>query len=241
MSIVHNMSELLKKELIPYSIPFKKYRFGNKKDGGYILFDKNLNNITHLLSYGINDDVSFDLDFIQKSSANVLMYDHTINDLPVKNSRFIFVKEAGNTHNMIKHINSLEINNRNLILKMDIEGSEWDILDEIDNSILENFEQMVIEFHNLEYLQNDVFGCFNNTNEKMIRVFKKINNIFYLGHIHGNNCGGIKDIPNTIECTYIRRDLIDNTPDIENISYPLNNIDYPNNPNWSDYVLNWWL
>ena len=63
----------------------------------------------------------------------------------------------------------------------------------------------------------------------------------YLGHIHGNNCGGIKDVPNTVECTYIRKDLLESVPRVETIPYPIDNLDFKNNVHEPDYPLRWWL
>ena len=37
---------------------------------------------------------------------------------------------------------------------MDIEGCEWDIFNEVDSTLLSKFQQIVVEFHNLEFLQN---------------------------------------------------------------------------------------
>lgn len=235
------MVDNLKKLLTPYDIPFKKIRCGKQGDGGYIVFDRDLESVNTLYSYGINNDVSFDTDFIKISNANVFMFDHTISNLPVTNNRFIFIKEAGTTENIIKHTTIFSPNNNNLFLKMDIEGCEWDIFNELDITILSKFQQIVIEFHNLEFLQNHCFGHLTNTYEKMSSIFSKLNTIFYLGHIHGNNCGGIKDIPNTIECTYIRKDMLNNLPEYEKRSYPITGIDYPNNSNISEYTLNWWI
>jgi len=130
---------------------------------------------------------------------------------------------------------------------------------------------MVIEFHNLEFMQNHVFGFIDLTQADMAAVFERINSQFYLGHIHGNNCGGIKDVPNTIECTYIRKDLVEGVPSVETVPYPIENLDFTpldienaqrrnalrlikrrlvgvligkrckNNVYISDYPLRWWL
>lgn len=235
------MNDTIRKELTPFKIPLQKLRLGRNNDGGYIVFNKNLNNLDGIYSYGINDDVSFDLDFTKYISKKIHMYDHTIDSLPQNHQSFIFIKEAGSADNIIRHIQTTNNSSNNLFLKMDIEGCEWDILDKLDEKILNRFQQLVIEFHNIQFLQNEYFGNFNITHEIILRVFKKLNQYFYLGHIHGNNCGGIKDLPNTIECTYIRKDLLDIIPEIEDIPYPISNLDYPNNPEDSDYILDWWL
>ena len=169
------------------------------------------------------------------------MYEHTIHTLPENHPSFVFSKEAGNVENIINHIQTTNPDSNKLFLKMDIEGCEWDIFDKLDEKYLNQFEQLVIEFHNIEFLQNEYFGNFNITHDLILRVFKKLNESFYLGHIHGNNCGGIAELPNTVECTYIRKDLVPYIPEIENDTYPIKDLDYPNASEYSDYTLNWWI
>ena len=234
--------ERLKKALIPYAIPYQKIRIGRKIDGGYPVFNYKLNEITALYSYGINDDVSFELNYADYSSSIIYMYDHTIQCLPQNHSQFYFKKEAGNCENLIKHVTETGNASKNtLFLKMDIEGHEWEIFKNLPIDSLVCFQQIVVEFHNLEFMQNQYFGFINMTHDDMASVFEKLNTVFYLGHIHGNNCGGIKEIPNTIECSYIRKDLLSSLPSIESIAYPLPDIDYPNNVNLPDYNLDWWI
>lgn len=233
------MTDVLKGLLTPYKIPYNKLRFGRNCDGGYIIFDTNLNNKNKLYSYGICDDVSFEVDYVNKTNAPAFLFDHTITGLPLHNKNFIFIKEPASSDNIIKHINYTS-NDNNIILKMDVEGCEWDIFDNIDTNLLCRFQQIIIEFHNLEYLQNECFGNLNNTYDKMYYIFAKLNRFFYLGHIHGNNCGGVKDIPNTIECTYIRKDLVNGTPTIETTPYPIKDLDFPNTSKYDDYTLDWW-
>ena len=42
-----------------------------------------------------------------------------------------------------------------LILKMDVEGAEWDTLSSIPNSVLGLFKQIVVEIHNLHSFKPD--------------------------------------------------------------------------------------
>ena len=235
------MSHVLQSVLKPYRIPYQKIRLGRKQDGGYIVFNHRLDSVDSVYSYGISNDISFEEDLLQYTKAPILMYDHTIHDIPSHHGQFYFKKEEGSTENLIKHINESFPASNKLLLKMDIEGSEWDLLESLNEVILTRFEQMVIEFHNLAFLQNECFGQFNITYNKMLNVFSKINKHFYLGHIHGNNCGGYKDIPNTIECTYIRKDMVWVNTSVETEAYPIPNLDYPNNVNLPDYRLDWWL
>jgi hypothetical protein len=232
----------LKAALTPYAIPYPKVRIGRPYDGGYVVFNHKLNDVTSTYSYGINDDVSFELKYTAYSNSPIHMYDHTIHGLPDSHPQFRFKKEAGSCENIVNHVTENgDRSARSLFLKMDIEGHEWDLFKNIPMNVLGGFQQIVVEFHNLEFLQNHCFGFINMTQDEMAGVFERINSLFYLGHIHGNNCGGIKEIPNTIECCYIRKDQVDQVPSVETIAYPLPGIDYPNNLNIPDYTLDWWL
>jgi len=61
----------------PNNSLFKKIRVGSLGDGGYVVPD-DLKGIESVLSIGIGDEVSFDLDFAKKDIP-VYQYDPTIN------------------------------------------------------------------------------------------------------------------------------------------------------------------
>jgi hypothetical protein len=80
----------LKKALTPYKIPMEKIRIGRTLDGGYPLFNHRLNEITATFSYGINDDISFEQDYINYSDSIIYMYDHTYRNLCISCSWYRF-------------------------------------------------------------------------------------------------------------------------------------------------------
>jgi hypothetical protein len=96
-----------------------------------------------------------------------------------------------------------------LILKMDIEESEWDLIDSISDDILNRFRQIAIEFHLCKkFLLPDRFKY--KEYQKALRVFNKINETHYPVHAHLNTYGTMftgsgQIIPNTFEMTYIRK------------------------------------
>jgi len=54
-------------------------RVGNRFDGGYVVPEEALNSCKFLLSLGINDDISFDLQFIQtKKDICCIGVDYTV-------------------------------------------------------------------------------------------------------------------------------------------------------------------
>lgn len=116
---------------------------------------------------------------------------------------------------------------------MDIEGHEYKWLLSLNETQLKKFKQIAIEFHKInddgvDVLQSNKIAC-----------FEKLNNTHYIIHIHGNNYGNkTNNIPNTIEITYIRKDLFENTPLFNTQPLPIDNLDYPNNIKKEDYNLN---
>lgn len=66
---------------------------------------------------------------------DVYMYDHTINSLPYNNTKFhwkkIGITGKNKNNKMLKSLENLIIENghsseENMILKMDVEGAEWE-------------------------------------------------------------------------------------------------------------------
>jgi hypothetical protein len=183
-------------------------RIGKPNDGGYIMLD-NLSKTQIAYSFGINNDVSWDMD-MAKRGIEVYMYDHTIEYLPEENDKFHFSRIGiSDKDNAVEQLLSMETilalnkhqNCNNLLLKMDVEGAEWDFLNSTSSEILAQFAQMTFEFHFM-------------TNKKMesiiIPALEKLNKTHQAIWIHGNN-GGIvqkaKDIliPDILEVTFVRR------------------------------------
>ena len=109
---------------------------------------------------------------------------------------------------------------QNIFLKIDIEGSEYRILDDIIKN-REKFTGIVIEFHDVDINKDRI--------EKFI---EKLN--LKLTHIHPNNYGGVDEFgdPLVIEMTFEK----DPEKNSEEFSLP-NKYDQPNNPEAQDIKL----
>ena len=60
----------------------KLVRLGRKFDGGYLVCDTALKEIDSLVTLGVGDDISFEIDLEKKNSLkNIQMYDYTVNHL----------------------------------------------------------------------------------------------------------------------------------------------------------------
>jgi len=79
---------------------------------------------------------------------------------------------------LTNHLKANDDLGKRKVLKMDVEGAEWDSLDSTPQDILIQFDQIIIELHGIRILKDlDI----------KIRVLQKLNENFYLHHIHGNN------------------------------------------------------
>lgn len=131
-----------------------KVRLGRPHDGGYVMLD-DFGPVRAAYSVGINDDVSWDT-AMAGFGIDIFQYDHTIDALPEPNPRFHWQKvglapapaDAMKTLPDLIRENGHE-NDHDLVLKLDIEGAEWDVLPALPPGCLDQFRQIVIEVHGL--------------------------------------------------------------------------------------------
>ena len=177
----------------------------------------------------------------------IYQYDMTVDKPPQENEHFHFFKEGiGGVKDIEKSSDTLENfikrngheNQDNMILKMDVEGAEWEFLQTVSSEILSKFDQMVFEFHNLVQPKNFFEMAMT------IELLKKINLTHTLVHLHANNYGKYLQIenlgtfPDVLELSYLRTDKYNFVED-ENIFLPAD-FDQPCNGNFPDIKLGYW-
>jgi len=110
--------------------------------------------------------------------------------------------------------------NKNIFIKIDIEGSEYRVLDELIE-YQDHIEGLVIEFHQVD-LNIDRINNFIKTTD------------LCLIHIHPNNYAdlGLNNIPTSLEISFSRSPIKIS----EQVNLP-NQLDQPNNPEMSDINL----
>ena len=239
-----HICEKLKKYVVPYKTNFNKIRIGNECDGGYVICE-GLPDYDFLYSYGCDDNISFEKNFHDKYKKESYVYDHTIDKITDKPDFINFFKEGVSnikTHNMDtidNHIiNNGHIHCKNLFAQIDIEGCEWNILNE-DFKYIDNFSQILLEFHlplnvmQLLQMENYIDKVFNLLNQKFICV-----------HVHGNNCPLQPwldvNFPRIFELTYVRKDLIKHS-EVEIQPCPIIGLDFPNACTRTELKLDYWL
>ena len=219
----------------------KKIRYGCNNDGGYVIANLDIEYDCYI-SAGISNEESFSRDFINNNpninKNNSYGFDGTIDDYPYNYTDNIsFIKKNINNFND-EHNSNLSFfteNYNNIFLKMDIEGGEYPWLLQMDETKLNKFKQIVIEFHGIT---NDGYNC--NYSDK-IKCLEKLSTTHYIVHAHGNNHAlVVNGIPDVIELTYINKNYFNSIPELNTTSLPIINLDYPNNSNCKDINLNFY-
>ena len=157
---------------------------------------------------------------------NIFKYYDYIIFFKNKNKHYELKISNENIRNKEITINQIFNDHDNLILKVDIEGDEYNIL----NQILKNSKKinaLLIEFHDIQ------------KNMHLIKKFIEQSNKLKLVHIHANNYECIdKDIdPSVIELTFTNIEKIRFEQIITKKKYPIDNLDYKNSHRKDDYTL----
>jgi len=211
-------------KLAPFETGFELLRLGPKGDGGYLVPD-DLIGIEACFSPGVGQLSGFEEECL-KRDMKVFMADNSVDSPALKNDKFVFLK---------KHIGPISNNefvtltdwvemsavdkNSDLLLQMDIEGSEYMAIITMPETLLKRFRIVIVEFHDLQKLWNKEFY------EKAETAFSKILTTHTCVHIHPNNCCGIHhwegiSIPVAAEFTFLRNDRIHS-------KYPTNRFPHP--------------
>ena len=215
----------------------RKIRCGNSgSDSGYVMVD-DFQGIQAALSLGIGTDISWDIEMTQRG-VDVYQYDHTV-EPPAEcasNARLHFYKcgISGRTDSAlifrtIDEILSAEMAGYkgDLILKIDIEGCEWDVFEHMSDATLSRFRQICIEIHNPLARPTQ-----RARRQRNIAVMEKLSRRFAPVHLHANNAGPVRyffglGVPKLLEINYLRRDgqMFSNSTE----TYP-GELDAPNVP-----------
>tara|TARA_B100000401_G_scaffold433969_1_gene373371 strand:+ start:283 stop:1020 length:738 start_codon:yes stop_codon:yes gene_type:complete len=224
-------------------------RIGKENDGGYLINSDAILKSKYLLSFGIFDDWSFEKNFIKyNKNVKVICYDdvisfnfiftRSIKKIILDLYKFKFTNIFNNLFTIIDYIlinNKIKFNKKKIVrgdiekimnnldqvfLKVDIEGNEYEILEDI-LKVQNNISALIIEFHDVDKNRDII--------ERFIEKFK-----LNLTHIHPNNYGKLdkNNDPIIIELSFEKYPKI-----LEgNVTLP-NILDQKNNPKKNDIFL----
>ena len=201
--------------LIPYKVE-KLIRFGRKFDGGYLVCSDATKQIDNLITLGVGDDISFEIDMEKSSSLkSVHMYDYTVNHflfiriiLKYLRRLLTFRTKVDNfTYSIMNYVNFIKFNNKkNVFLYkqkvVDEIKDKTDIdLNNIFKKIKSNKNLLKIDIEGNEYSIIEQISQ-NSSNIKMLIIefhfiknkkklftdsVKKLLDNFDIIHIHANN------------------------------------------------------
>lgn len=181
-------------------------RIGPNFDGGYLV-PNILDQIEFCFSPGVGNCSSFENN-LSNYNIKSFLADNTVDYFGEHN----FIKKNLNSFSDEKNI-TLEdwVNekissrsNNNLLLQMDIEGSEIECLYNTSINCLDRFKIIIIEFHHFHYILNHLGLKIYNY------LFDKILKTHHIVHIHPNNVGPTlnicsNEITNGYEITFINK------------------------------------
>jgi len=200
------------------NIPLEFIRLGRNNDGGYVVPIAALESADALMGYGIADDISFERDFSQRFDKLSFGFDCGVQNIKTDDSRCHFCSEcigtskylykdqtsSGHISSFSEQLQRLKLTNKKVFIKMDIEGAEFDVMDDILKH-MGNVTGMVLEIH-----------IPHGNPEKVLKTLSALNRHLVLVHLHGNNYSdsyfdtkySSEPIPKVLELTYINKNLL---------------------------------
>jgi hypothetical protein len=159
-------------------------RFGEAHDGGYILCGNLLVGAKAAYSYGIDGYDGWGCDVSKTLGVAVHQYD-CFNPAEPKcpAGRPVFHLECvagassvqeGRIFDSIANQLAKNGDTGHVVMKIDVEGAEWDSLWQTPDDVLDRIDQLAIEFHE--------FG-----EPRHVEVLQKLKRFFYVAHVHANN------------------------------------------------------
>lgn len=241
-----NLIELLR----VYNVFSDKIRIGNEYDGGYVINRAILETTDKLISIGMGGEDSFETQWLREHFTPVEAYDGTYDcsticshEFEEKLNKEIFYIKANVGYDSGEiPLPVLLDRSSNILLKVDIEGAEYKIFDNV--KLGNNVVGFLLEVHDL------------HEEEKIKKLSSLMENEFsnfLLFHIHGNNWGGthtlnfsktnnplfqIENFPNVMEFSFINKRIISNY-ELETREFPIHGIDFPNDREKEDIDLRW--
>ncbi len=197
------------RKLRPVDCGFELIRVGGPGDGGYLVPD-DLEGIGYCFSPGVGTLSEFE-DELADRGVRCFLADNSVDSPRFMRPEFVFDKKflgASDRDNFFTlstwKERYLKDYAGDLLLQMDIEGSEYEVILNTPDALLKQFRILVIEFHGLDKLfEPFAFGLLSS-------CFEKILNAFYVAHIHPNNAGvTVKkktiEIPEVMEFTFFNK------------------------------------
>ena len=162
-------------------------RFGSTNDGGYLICENLVEPIDAAYSYGVGANDDWGCEVSRRYHVPIHEYDCFDPARPLCSGALVFHDECvgdrtGSTasrffdtlENQIRKNGRAPDSGQRVIIKMDIEGAEWDALLATSDELLASIPQISMEMHGYD-------------DPKIVEVLRKLKRHFYLVNLHFNN------------------------------------------------------
>jgi hypothetical protein len=160
-------------------------RYGSANDGGYLMCENLLDEVQTAYSYGIDTEDNWGCEVSKLLNVPVHQYDCFTPHRPVcEGGQFVFHDECVGPRaetvdrqpfdTITSQIARNGDTGKQVLMKMDIEGGEWDSMMATPDAVFEKIPQMPMELHGTD-------------NEKFLQVVRRLKQHFHLVNLHFNN------------------------------------------------------
>jgi hypothetical protein len=162
-------------------------RYGGANDGGYLMCENLIQGIQTAYSYGIDTEDNWGCQVSRQLNVPVHQYDCFTEERPAcSKGLFVFhdecvgaARETVDGHQFDTVANQFARNGdtgRRVLMKMDVEGAEWDSLLATPDSVLDTIEQMPMELHGVD-------------ERRFLELVRRLKTRFHLVNLNFNNHG----------------------------------------------------
>jgi hypothetical protein len=210
-------------------------RFGEANDGGYVLCANLLDSVQAGYSYGISGYDGWGCQVSRELKIRVHQYDcFDLHEPVCPGGATTFHAEcvagepatddSGRLFETPEHqITRNGDAGRHLVVKMDVEGAEWDTFLKTPDTVFDQIDQLAVEFHGAN-------------RQRFVDAIGRLKRFFYIANLHFNNysCGaGQEPFPSwAYEVLMVSKRL--GVPDPSGKRPDLSAVNAPNNPNLPD-------
>jgi len=178
--------DALHKELQPVALSnCTLKRYGSVNDGGYLMCENLIAGVESAYSYGIEHEDNWGCQLSREHKVGIHQYDCFTEDRPTcEGGTFIFHDECvgpktetieGNAFDSVAgQITKNGDKGKRIIMKMDVEGAEWDSFVATPDEVFERIDQLIMELHGVN-------------EQKFVDVVSKLKKNFHVVAFHYNN------------------------------------------------------
>lgn len=203
----------LLKAIWPIQTEHELVRIGGttQADGGYLV-PSDLSGIGRVFSPGVSKKMDFE-DFFLRRGVPCEMIDGSVDKIPSSHALARFEKiwlsgsSSDDAISLDDWVNQYSEPEEDLLLQMDIEGTEYEAILSASLETIERFRVIVVEMHDLK-------SALSRTGLALIMAtLGRLKSSHEIVHAHPNNCCvGFKEngvmLPEVIELTFLRKDRI---------------------------------